>query len=101
MPYSMSRSRFVEYAQREDLEIRMDYSGRGMYGSTCPAVIGGLSDFIRFLGAIAADSEECYVTDDFDYLVDRFSKDSMGYDTVFYWPSLTLTEYDYEGEDDE
>jgi len=63
----------------EDLGIEYDpfYSGRGMFGATCFSITGGTSDLVRFLRAL--DDEDA------DELVDP-STDSMGRDTVFYWP---------------
>lgn len=36
---SDNQRQFVEDAEEQDLEIKYDYSGRLMYGRTCPAVI--------------------------------------------------------------
>lgn len=63
----------------EDLGIDYDpyYSGRGMYGACCFSITGGTSDLIRFLRALPDEVG--------DELVDP-STDSMGLDSVFYWP---------------
>lgn len=55
---------FVEDAEAEGLEVDYDYSGRGMYGRTCPAV--RLKQYESF-----ETSADC-------------SQDSMGMGTVMY-----------------
>lgn len=47
-PYELTdtQKKFVSKARKNGLKIRWDYSGRGMYGARCPAVIvGHPSDF--------------------------------------------------------
>ena len=47
-PYKLTdnQRKFVADATEQDLEIDYDYSGRGMYGKTCPAVrLDGMGDF--------------------------------------------------------
>lgn len=42
---SEKQKKFVELCEAEGLEIDYDYSGRGMYGKTCPAVrVDGLDE---------------------------------------------------------
>ena len=55
---------FVKKALKEGFEVRYSYSGRGMYGRTCPAVVHDAGDF-GFKGA---------------------SQDSMGLRVVTYMP---------------
>ena len=33
-----NQKQFISDAESQDIEVDMDYSGRGMYGKTCPAV---------------------------------------------------------------
>lgn len=36
--YSENQRQFIEDARNQGLEVEFDYSGRGMYGETCPSV---------------------------------------------------------------
>jgi len=60
---SDNQQAFVDDAERQGHEVKYDYSGRGMYGATCPAVVCKAGKF-----GTSAD----------------FSTDSMGMDMVFY-----------------
>lgn len=96
MPFEMDRQTFQREAENFDLEVRFDYGGRGMYGSTCPGVVGSLSDFLLFVLAIDAivreEDDIPYVSDAACYLAERVCTDSMGYDTIYYWPGLILVD---------
>lgn len=60
--YRPDQVKFINKAIREGFELRYDYSGRGMYGRQCPAVVCARGAF-GFKGA---------------------STDSMGLDQVVY-----------------
>lgn len=97
----------------ESVTVR-SYSGRGMYGKTCTAIVGSMTDCQRVIAevlkeaaqsvfdvAIGAESDEdrnaAYeLNDEFSPLVEKlvnFSWDSMGYaDVVVYWPRLEWVE---------
>lgn len=61
---SDSQKKFVRKAKREGFEIRYDYSGRGMFGKRCPAVVCKNGAF-GYKGC---------------------SADNMGLDMVYYMP---------------
>jgi hypothetical protein len=63
------------------------YSGRGMYGKVCMGLVGGAGDLVNFVLEVAQ-------TRDFDFAqeLDNVSTDSMAFDTIFYWPRITLTQ---------
>lgn len=63
---------------------RRDYSGRGMYGERCPAVVTDESPFT--VGSVAHD-----VFGDRAFDLDVRS-DSMGLSTVIYFPNLEIVE---------
>lgn len=64
---------------------RGDYSGRGMYGATCVGIVMNPSDLLTLGANISAlDDQELRV-----WLMNRYSTDSMGYDTIVYWPGVT------------
>jgi hypothetical protein len=90
MPYTMDRQMFMAAAQREEIEVRDHYSGRGMYGASCPAVVCEPVEWLRFITNIAADSEDTCITEEADWLIEHFAYDSMGRSVVYYWPGLTL-----------
>lgn len=92
-----------------DEDVRWNYSGRGMYGRTCFGIVGKLDDLLKFVYF-------CGVTDGIEQENDRESifadmmsgvcSDSMGYDTIYYWPELVVLvgeedEEDLEDEDDD
>lgn len=37
--YRPDQLKFIRKAKREGFKVRFDYSGRGMFGRTCPAVV--------------------------------------------------------------
>jgi hypothetical protein len=89
--------------------VRADYSGRGMYGAEC---IGFVTDKPLRIGyAIAAvfgvddgtidcevDEDRCQVG---EKLMDAATTDSMGYDTIVYFPGFTVEGADAETRDEE
>lgn len=102
----IDRVMFAEVAEESYVDLRTDYSGRGMYGKDCPAVVGSVSQFALFILAIdeairIQHPHSEFSSDEAVFLADNVSTDSMGYSTVFYWPSLELTSYDDEEWDQE
>jgi hypothetical protein len=74
----------------DDYEIREAYSGRGMFGSTCPAVVlptGKLPAF--FVGLTLSLTEEGRGEDALR-LAGRTETDSMGLGVVAYWRDAEL-----------
>ena len=66
------------------IEIREDYSGRGMYGKSTAGIVCDESDMFEALAEImeSGDKEEReYVAKDIRY---GFRTDSMGYSTIYY-----------------
>jgi hypothetical protein len=44
--YSKNQLKFIKTVKKAGLKLYLDYSGRGMFGSTCPAVeVDSLNDF--------------------------------------------------------
>lgn len=64
-----------------DVQFRNGYSGRGMYGSQCVALVGS---FNQVMGALALVEE----ADDRITLAEDARMDNMGYDIVMYWPRV-------------
>ena len=97
----MTKERFQEIVREAEIDpedVRYDYSGRYMYGRTCPGITGSISTFGRFIaaaGIIERTMDEDDDGPDFSSLelADDVSTDSMGRsDSIYYWSSLELTE---------
>jgi hypothetical protein len=82
------------------VEFWPNYSGRGMYGSPCVAIVGHRQDCQQLIATVIqtmADSLEwdTKTSDDlfqqFNQYVERIMQydwDTMGFDQVWYWPDL-------------
>lgn len=78
-------------------EPRWGYSGRGMYGARCFGFTGTMEDYSNFLLGIVDtvyDQTEdiAAATQIASQFGERVSTDSMGYDTIFYFPGITVLE---------
>ena len=71
----------VDYSN-DNLSLREEYSGRGMYGSTTAGVVGSLDDFDEAVKKIMKNGDE----DERQLYADegRFSTDNMGLDYIWY-----------------
>lgn len=90
----------VAAANDLDVDVRANYSGRGMYGRKCVGITGGSSDLNSVLAEVAYNlaplTSEGYdgnqrLREDLETLF-NYSQDSMGLDRIFYWPALSLQE---------
>jgi hypothetical protein len=81
----------------DEFNLMPDYSGRAMYGQTCIALVGDTGDLMRFIAELIQvfDVIDPDAVDTVQSLADAIRTDSLGYDTVFYFPGITL-----EPEDD-
>jgi hypothetical protein len=100
----IDRQIFCDVAEENYMDVREDYSGRGMYGKGCVGVIGSLSQFALFLLALDEAIREQLgevhnATDAACQLADNLCTDNMGYEIIFYWPSLSLV-YDDDADVD-
>ncbi len=74
---------------------RGNYSGRGMYGATCVGIVMNPSDMLQLGANISAlDDQELR-----SLLMYKYSTDSMGYDTIIYWPGITCDDSPEDSED--
>lgn len=88
----------VTWDATSDGSLRDSYSGRGMYGRTCLAlVVDDLSDLIRWLFGVAnaVDGEEPEVAEPLQELLEtittgRTRHDNMGLQQVFYWTNVQV-----------
>lgn len=113
MATTLTRDEYRELTYSHD-DVRSGYSGRGMYGDTCLAYVGSephlfLFDLAKLL--LERDSGKsanvAYPDPTADEVRDKMerlglgSQDSMGYDTVYYWQSITVEPGDEEEDEDE
>ena len=72
----------------EGVDLRTEYSGRGMYGKTCIGIVAdGLGALMRTVHTLSEDSRGEALAEamrDADP-----ATDSMGMSTIYYWRSLT------------
>lgn len=97
MALTISNELLEEIAQEVDGSTRTDYSGRGMYGSTCVGIVA--SDLLQLGAAIARvveDNDELR-----DELLSNSRTDSMGYDTIVYWTRVTCNDAPEDEDEDE
>jgi len=75
-----------EIAEAVDGKTYANYSGRGMYGSTCAGIVLDDSKMLQ-LGMAITDlvQDESLV----NRLVGGYSTDSLGYQTIVYWQGVT------------
>lgn len=66
--------------------LRLDYSGRGMFGAKCVGiVVDGSDDLLAFVEAVAE------VADDTTHPFARgVREDSMGLSRIYYWPGVEV-----------
>lgn len=89
----MLRARVMEEIAAElGGHVNPHYSGRGMYGETCPAIIiPSEASSLMLLGAYLAD---LVGMDDGGDMIRRARTDSMGLDTVVYFPGVVFDDGD-------
>jgi hypothetical protein len=70
-----------------ELELREDYSGRGMYGNSCAGIVGDPSDIMLCVAMTAFDMGEDPEDEDFEDFCDdirTLRSDNMGRDMIYY-----------------
>jgi hypothetical protein len=65
--------------------IRGDYSGRGMNGRQCFALVVSENEVIKFMVAVGAQDEDLGFE-----LADKTRSDQLGLNIVYYWPGVEL-----------
>jgi hypothetical protein len=80
-----------EFAEEGGLDFRGSYSGRCMYGKTCVGVVAGdLSSFLSFFAFLV----RCLDDDNDIEKIANVRQDSMGRQTIYYWPSIESEEFE-------
>lgn len=92
----------LEDAEIDERAARWHYSGRGMYGRTCFGFTGGTRDLARFFAqlghqvgqAYERDAERTEEDDRLDDLLEELQRtlttDSLGLDSIFYFPGVEV-----------
>jgi hypothetical protein len=89
----ISQEDFEIWASDADVkpkDVRLHYSGRGMYGKTCPGIVGNDSTLAKFLVHMAISGKDFH--DAALAMADGISTDSMGKDTIYYFRGVKLTD---------
>ena len=91
-----------------NMQIREDYSGRGMFGRTCFGLVySGTAGQLCACFLRAMDDDGTGTAQELADLLDDMRTDSMGYDTIYYFPGWELEESedpkdeDWDDEEDE
>ena len=76
----------------DPVRVLTDYSGRGMYGERCVAVVGDHGGFAAFVATLAQMGADLDADDPINELlyqvVNSVVIDSLGTDRVFYFPGV-------------
>ncbi len=95
MEFTISNVLLKELAQEVEGNARADYSGRGMYGDNCVGIV--VSDLLELGAALSRIVEDEELRDE---LISNSRTDSMGYDTIVYWPRVTCSDADEDEDED-
>ena len=98
---------FITWCEDNDIEPHPHYSGRGMYGKQCVGVVGGSAQLVVFLLRCVPKIDQKFSIDVIEYADGRndydvefsdewlnMKTDSMGRDTIYYWPGVHAAEVD-------
>lgn len=81
----LSTAEKIEQAAQDlglELDLREDYSGRGMFGKKTAGVVGGLGDIIKSIAHAATrlkEEEADDFVDDMDIAIDNMGRDIIIY----------------------
>ena len=93
IPRQLIEEALINANLEPDEALRVEYSGRVMYGGTTFGIVGSESDFALFLVELAYQEDPDEGNDYARNLAQRVRSDSMGRsDLIFYFPGATLAE---------
>ena len=108
MTVQVRRTHLLDALDNADVDsdqVRWDYSGRGMYGRTCFGFVGSIRQLTAFAYCLGYASGELHGSDDprnwdeadeletvYTDLLADVTTDNMGYDTIFYFPSVEVVD---------
>jgi hypothetical protein len=87
-----------EFCDRNELNLRKAYSGRNMFGRTCIGIV--CDNIVGVSLELAVDLQENGMNDLIQLMVNA-SWDSMGRQSIVYFPSLQCSDEGEDGEDEE
>jgi hypothetical protein len=118
MTIELAQSDFNQIMENARVKGRLDYSGRGMFGETCVAIVGSIQDLMRLTRELdryattLTGMHERYSADPYDSGIDAWElnteeeldavrgfqevlesdlkQDEMGKELVFYWPGVQV-----------
>lgn len=110
---------FAEFAREAGYQVYEDYSGRGMFGKKCFALVGDeppLGTILHFIscefenriyhGTDENSNEICMDHDDLSKILDfmelmrnTMASDSMGVQDVYYWPKIDVERQSDDGDE--
>lgn len=90
----ITKSDLLSVLWESDIDVedspRWGYSGRGMYGRKCFGFVGTMENYGAFIIAMVVTLED---GEDFAReFASRVTTDSMGFDTIFYFPGIQIIE---------
>lgn len=88
----LAQVKSIMTAQGIEVDVRIDYSGRGMYGATCVGFV--LQNRVPYIFALANAIADVTIVDgnqtEYDQIVAATEQDDMGLDTIIYFPGVEL-----------
>lgn len=93
------------FADDHDYQMRLAYSGRGMFGKECIGFVTSESPFAlglklgHYLREAESNTNEDDPSDLFEYL-QNVRTDSMGMDTIMYFPNIQMPDELVDEEDE-
>lgn len=93
----MVRGELQDIIEKMDVGVKVrSYSGRGMFGKTCLGVVVRRGDELRFLVELG------YAIKEADGVIpERMNQDSMGLDSIIYFPSVSYDDSSVDDDDDD
>ena len=90
----------VDLHDEEDFQVRVDYSGRGMFGEKCLGIVGSDTTTVIYKIMEAIMNEYCDEKETqlelfhelAEMLSDGSKQDSMGLQHIIYFPSVEIDE---------
>lgn len=85
----MSQQELIDILEQYDIEVRSNYSGRGMYGAECVGFVVNEDVLLATVAEMVAEIEDEDERQELARLFRRAKTDSMGRDSVIvYFPSV-------------
>lgn len=83
----LAQVKSIMTAQGIEVDVRTNYSGRGMYGAECVGFV--LQNYVPYIFALANALADATITTEFEQIVAATEQDDMGLDIIIYFPGVT------------